>query len=67
AAPGRFGPTVQYLGGWDDVVWWVPSLASLAQMVIDAGFSSVRLNSVYNLAKTHETDGFWRASLTATA
>jgi tRNA (mo5U34)-methyltransferase len=65
ARPGRFGPTMQYLGGWDDVVWWVPSLDALAQLLIDAGFSSLRLNAVYNLAKTYETDGFWRASVTA--
>jgi tRNA (mo5U34)-methyltransferase len=63
---GGFGPATQYLGGWDDVVWWVPSLDALAQMVIDAGFRDVHVNSVYNLAKTYETQGFWRASLTAT-
>jgi tRNA (mo5U34)-methyltransferase len=62
---GAFGPTTQYLGGWDDVVWWVPSLDALAQMVIDAGFRDVTVNCVYNLAKTYETDGFWRVSLTA--
>lgn len=65
APPGAFGPTMQYLGGWDDVVWWVPSLDALGQLLIDAGFSSLRLNAVYNLAKTYETDGFWRASVTA--
>jgi tRNA (mo5U34)-methyltransferase len=61
----RFGPSVQYLGGWEDVVWWVPSLDSLAQMVVDAGFRTVRVNAVYQLAKTYDEAGFWRASLTA--
>jgi len=65
ARSGRFGPTMQYLGGWDDVVWWVPSLDALAQLLVDAGFRNLRLNAVYNLAKTYETDGFWRASVTA--
>jgi len=65
APPGRFGPTMQYLGGWNDVVWWVPSLDALAQLLVDAGFRDLRLNAVYNLAKTYETDGFWRASVTA--
>ncbi|HET6908281.1 MAG TPA: methyltransferase domain-containing protein [Mycobacteriales bacterium] len=65
ARQGKFGPTMQYLGGWDDVVWWVPSLEALAQLLIDAGFRDLRLNAVYNLAKTYETDGFWRASVTA--
>jgi tRNA (mo5U34)-methyltransferase len=63
---GAFGPTTTYLGGWDDVVWWVPSLDTLGQMVIDAGFKDIRVNCVYNLAKTYETEGFWRVSLTAT-
>ena len=62
---GAFGPTTQYLGGWDDVVWWVPSLDALAQMAVDAGFRDVRVNCVYNLAKTYESEGFWRVSLTA--
>ena len=65
AGAGRWGPSTQYLGGWDDVVWWVPSVDTLAQMLLDAGFRDVRLNAVYNLAKTYETEGFWRASLTA--
>jgi tRNA (mo5U34)-methyltransferase len=62
---GSFGPTMQYLGGWTDVVWWVPSIGALAQMVVDAGFRDVRINTVYNLAKTYETTGFWRASISA--
>jgi tRNA (mo5U34)-methyltransferase len=66
APRGEYGPTTQYMGGWDDLLWWVPSLDTLAQMVIDAGFRKVRVNSVFNIAKTYETAGFWRASLTAT-
>jgi tRNA (mo5U34)-methyltransferase len=65
APAGRFGPTMQYLGGWDDIVWWVPSLDALAQLLVDAGFKDLRINAVYNLAKTYETDGFWRASVSA--
>jgi tRNA (mo5U34)-methyltransferase len=67
APRGNYGPTTQYMGGWDDLLWWVPSLDTLAQMVIDAGFRSVQVNSVFNIAKTYESDGFWRASLTAEA
>jgi tRNA (mo5U34)-methyltransferase len=66
APRGTYGPTTQYMGGWDDLLWWVPSLDVLAQMVIDAGFRSVRVNAVFNIAKTYETAGFWRANLTAT-
>ncbi|HVU73324.1 MAG TPA: methyltransferase domain-containing protein [Mycobacteriales bacterium] len=64
---GPWGPTTQYLGGWSDVVWWVPSLSALAQMVVDAGFRDVRVNAVYSLAKTYETTGLWRASISASA
>lgn len=65
APRGNYGPTTQYLGGWNDVNWWVPSLDVLAQMVVDAGFAPPRVNAVFNLAKTYEPSGFWRASLTA--
>lgn len=65
APRGRYGPTIQYMGGWDDLLWWVPSLDALAQLTIDAGFREVEVNCVYDLAKTYESAGFWRASLTA--
>ncbi len=64
---GMFGPHVQYLGGWSDVVWWVPSLDALCQMVSDAGFRNIKVNAVYTLAKTYDPGGFWRASITAHA
>ncbi|HVA59300.1 MAG TPA: hypothetical protein VNG13_02040 [Mycobacteriales bacterium] len=63
--PGPAGPTTQYLGGWHDVVWWLPSLEVLAQMVIDAGFRTVRLHTAYKLAKTDQVEGLWRAVLLA--
>lgn len=67
APRGQYGPTTQYMGGWDDLLWWVPSLDVLAQMVTDAGFRNVRVNCVFNIAKTYESAGFWRASLSANA
>lgn len=65
APQGGPGPTTRYLGGWDDVVWWLPSLDALAQMVVDAGFRNVRVNAVYQLDKTCDEAGLWRASLSA--
>lgn len=56
---------VQYLGGWWSAMWWVPSLDVLAQMVLDSGFSRVRLHTVYNLAGVHEEQGLWRAVIVA--
>ncbi len=63
---GSLGANLQYLGGWDDVVWWIPSLDALCQMVADAGFRDVKVQAVYTLAKTYEGVGFWRASISAT-
>ncbi|HVA59152.1 MAG TPA: methyltransferase domain-containing protein [Mycobacteriales bacterium] len=57
--------SVEYVGGWSDLVWWIPSLQALGQMVIDAGFRSVSLHAVYNLARRQERTGFWRAVLLA--
>lgn len=57
---------IRYLGGWWDVTWWLPSLDSLAQMVLDAGFADVRLHTLYNLAQVGGTEGHWRAVLFAT-
>lgn len=45
AGPGL----TRYFGGWDDVTWWTPSLSTLAQMVVDAGFNEVRVLTTYSL------------------
>lgn len=55
----------QYRGGWWTITWWVPSLDTLAQMVLDAGFSEVTVHKTYKLAKTNEPFGYWRAVLKA--
>jgi tRNA (mo5U34)-methyltransferase len=65
--PNLESGTTRYLGAWKDVPWWLPSLDTLAQMVLDAGFSDVELRLVYTLAHRHEIRGHWRASLLATA
>ena len=64
--PGVESGTVRYLGAWTDVPWWLPSLETLGQMVLDAGFASVELRLVYALASRGEQRGHWRASLVAT-
>ena len=63
---GRHGPTVSYRGGWEDVVWWCPSLDALAQQVIDAGFRTVRVHQTYNVTQVGNPDeGYWRVALIA--
>lgn len=57
--------TTRYLGGWSGAVWWLPSLDTLAQMVIDAGFARVDLKLVYSLGSRTEPTGHWRAALVA--
>jgi tRNA (mo5U34)-methyltransferase len=56
---------LEYRGGWDMVVWWLPSLSALAQMVADAGFRSVRLHTAYRLDSTWGDHGLHRAALIA--
>jgi tRNA (mo5U34)-methyltransferase len=55
----------EYRGGWVDVQWWIPSLTTLAQMVLDAGFSDVRVHKIYRLNQRDSRLGQWRALLVA--
>jgi tRNA (mo5U34)-methyltransferase len=57
---------IGYRGGWSAVTWWVPSVDTLAQMVIDAGFSDVKVHLIYSLAQTNKRTGPWHAVLKAT-
>lgn len=57
---------VQYYGAWDKAIWTRPSLDTFAQLVIDAGFRTVTLHTVYRLRRSFEgTMGEWRAVLIA--
>jgi hypothetical protein len=58
---------VEYRGGWKDLVWWLPSVDTLAQMVVDAGFADVQVRLLYNLAQRGQTHGLWRVCLLAHA
>jgi tRNA (mo5U34)-methyltransferase len=54
-----------YMGGWSTVTWWLPSLDTLAQMVVDAGFGDVQVGSVYKLETENGESEPWRAVLHA--
>ncbi|MEX0875690.1 MAG: methyltransferase domain-containing protein [Actinomycetota bacterium] len=58
---GAGGHVVRYLGGWADTIWWIPSLRTNAQMILDAGFSSVRLHKTYRLVSLDGGTPLWRA------
>jgi len=58
-------PLTWYVGGWQNVEWWVPSVTTLAQMVHDAGFADVEVLRLYNLPAWDEERGFWRAVIRA--
>jgi SAM-dependent methyltransferase/predicted O-methyltransferase YrrM len=58
-------PLTWYVGGWQNVEWWVPSVTTLAQMVHDAGFTEVEVLRLYNLPAWDEERGFWRAIIRA--
>jgi tRNA (mo5U34)-methyltransferase len=57
---------IEYMGGWFSATWWLPTLDTLAQMVLDAGFADVEVLGTYNLATADEYDGVWRGILSAT-
>ena len=63
APPGQH--LMDYRGGWHATIWWLPTLDTLAQMVLDAGFSDVQVHQVYRLDLKFTT-GAWRAVLMAT-
>jgi hypothetical protein len=57
----------EYEGGWVGAIWWNPSLNTFAQMIVDAGFSDVRVHKTYRLnPTTAEAPGRWRAVIIAT-
>ena len=48
---------LEYVGGWDGLEWWRPSLEALVQMVVDAGFEHVEVRHglrITNLLATVE-------------
>jgi tRNA (mo5U34)-methyltransferase len=61
AGPGL----TRFIGGWDDVTWWMPALSTLVQMVQDAGFSDVAVLTTYTLGERDNPAGRWRAVMRA--
>lgn len=59
--PSLVGQVTHYLGGFEGLVWWEPSLDCLVQMVYDAGFTSVDVLRIYR----SPVRGHWRAVLRA--
>jgi tRNA (mo5U34)-methyltransferase len=70
ADAGSFGGTRDHLnvavyhGGWSSNIWWTPSLQTLAQMTLDAGFAEVEPVGRYRL-DIRGAPGVWRAILRA--
>jgi tRNA (mo5U34)-methyltransferase len=56
---------IEYYGGWEALIWARPSLDAFAQMVIDAGFRNVRVQTAFRLAQTFEQHSPYRATLIA--
>jgi tRNA (mo5U34)-methyltransferase len=58
-------PTLARWHGGVDLIWFLPSLDCFAQMVYDAGFSSVEAVSIYNVPPRSLSPGMWHAALRA--
>jgi tRNA (mo5U34)-methyltransferase len=52
-ALGR-GPLFSYQGAYTLNTWWSMSLEALGQIIVDAGFSDVRLQNTYELGRTNQ-------------
>src|SRR3954447_11227693 len=61
---GAHANLATYHGGWDSNIWWTPSLQTLAQMTVDAGFADVEAVGLYRL-DIRGGPGVWRAILRA--
>jgi tRNA (mo5U34)-methyltransferase len=61
AGPGL----TRFIGGWDDVTWWMPALSTLVQMVQDAGFADVEVVTTYTLGERDHSGTRWRAVIRA--
>jgi tRNA (mo5U34)-methyltransferase len=62
--PGR--NLSEYHGGFGMTHWWTPSVQTLAQMTLDAGFDDVQVLGMYRLGM-RGAPGPWRAILRARA
>lgn len=47
--PTLSGMVMQYRGGFEDLIWWTPSLDCLVQLVHDAGFATVEVVTTYTI------------------
>ncbi len=41
--------SMRYSGGFENLIWWTPSLDCLVQLVYDAGFSQVDVTTTYSI------------------
>jgi tRNA (mo5U34)-methyltransferase len=64
AGPGLHRNLTAYHGGWDITLWYTPSVQTLAQMTLDAGFADVEVLRLYRL-DMRGVPGAWRAILRA--
>lgn len=46
---GQGQTLIRYQGGWDGLQWWAPSLETLQQYVVDAGFEPPELKGTYQV------------------
>lgn len=47
--PALKGMVMRYAGGFENLIWWTPSLDCLVQLVHDAGFATVEVPTTYTV------------------
>ncbi|HEX3794008.1 MAG TPA: class I SAM-dependent methyltransferase [Acidimicrobiales bacterium] len=67
----RFDPSIsgsgerllRYEGGWHSMEWWAPSLETLEQWVVDAGFSAPRMQAAYRVRGVDRSQSGWHRAI----
>ena len=57
------GAVVVYEGGWQGLLWWVPSLRALVQMIHDAGFDEIEVKGTYQLGNRFSNGEAWHRAV----
>lgn len=54
---------LRYEGGWNGLEWWAPSLETLEQWVVDAGFAPPTTHGTYRVRGYNRSDPGWHRAI----
>lgn len=63
AISGTGETLLRYRGGWEGLEWWAPSLETLLQWVVDAGFETPTIEGSYRVRGVNSTEPGWQRAV----